>query len=172
MYTMLEEVGLLERRVMRKSDTEKVQDALSEVKKLDFSELKAKMMGPTEVFGENWDLPRYQFALRWYQRMLALVVVYGPPIAPVIKDIDELWHNHILNTEKYHEDCETLFGFYFHHVPCTPATPAEKLEEVMRDYRMTLDHFRQFFGDFAELKGHETFLDMSGCVTCHSSSRC
>ena len=33
------------------------------------------------------------------------------------KDIDIFWHTHILDTQKYMADCETLFGKYFHHFP-------------------------------------------------------
>lgn len=33
------------------------------------------------------------------------------------KSIDEFWHNHILHTKKYMQDCEKIFGFYLHHEP-------------------------------------------------------
>lgn len=31
--------------------------------------------------------------------------------------IDEFWHMHILDTQKYIEDCYKIFGKYFHHYP-------------------------------------------------------
>ena len=31
------------------------------------------------------------------------------------KIIDEVWHEHILFTKQYHEDCHLLFGTYLHH---------------------------------------------------------
>ncbi|QLH43881.1 MAG: hypothetical protein HWD59_15100 [Coxiellaceae bacterium] len=33
------------------------------------------------------------------------------------RDIDEIWHAHILHTQDYTEFCEKLFGFYLHHCP-------------------------------------------------------
>src|SRR4029077_17061635 len=33
------------------------------------------------------------------------------------KDVDEFWHTHILQTTKYHRDCESVFGKYLHHEP-------------------------------------------------------
>lgn len=39
---------------------------------------------------------------------------------PPAKDIDDFWHNHVLDTEKYHQDCEAIFGYYLHHHPTYP----------------------------------------------------
>jgi hypothetical protein len=30
---------------------------------------------------------------------------------------DEAWHAHILDTAKYAEDCDAVFGFFLHHFP-------------------------------------------------------
>ncbi len=35
-------------------------------------------------------------------------------------DVDEIWHEHILHTNKYALDCKKLFGKFLHHFP-TPA---------------------------------------------------
>ncbi|MFM6129989.1 MAG: hypothetical protein ACKPBV_14885 [Sphaerospermopsis kisseleviana] len=31
--------------------------------------------------------------------------------------LDDYWHNHILDTRKYAEDCDLIFGFFLHHYP-------------------------------------------------------
>ena len=36
---------------------------------------------------------------------------------PGAKDIDEFWHQHILDTKKYRDDCKKIFGEYFDHYP-------------------------------------------------------
>lgn len=36
------------------------------------------------------------------------------------KQIDEMWHEHILDTRKYSDDCQTVFGYYLHHTPANP----------------------------------------------------
>jgi hypothetical protein len=37
-------------------------------------------------------------------------------IAPT-KDVDKFWHGHILDTLKYAEDCQNVFGYFLHHFP-------------------------------------------------------
>ena len=32
-------------------------------------------------------------------------------------DVDEFWHQHILDTRKYRDDCENIFGHYMDHTP-------------------------------------------------------
>ncbi|GHB38210.1 hypothetical protein GCM10007094_29460 [Pseudovibrio japonicus] len=36
------------------------------------------------------------------------------------KAVGIVWHTHILFTEKYFEDCNTIFGRYLHHAPQVP----------------------------------------------------
>ncbi len=60
------------------------------------------------------------------------------------REIDEFWHNHILYTQKYMDDCQQIFGFYFHHIPTSPTENPQKL----------IDHFTQtkqlYFAEFQE----------------------
>src|SRR5437773_2173683 len=47
------------------------------------------------------------------------------------KDVDEFWHTHILQTIKYTEDCEAVFGKYLHHAPHVgEVTPADKEKRI------------------------------------------
>jgi hypothetical protein len=32
-------------------------------------------------------------------------------------EIDQVWHHHILDTHKYAQDCQWLFGYFVHHYP-------------------------------------------------------
>src|SRR5213083_1318629 len=38
-------------------------------------------------------------------------------ISPPNTQVDEFWHQHILDTRKYREDCAALFGHYIDHTP-------------------------------------------------------
>jgi len=52
-----------------------------------------------------------------YRRLLALYMLYpGEPIV-VNKILDDYWHQHILDTRKYADDCDALFGGLLHHDP-------------------------------------------------------
>ncbi len=71
---------------------------------------------------------------------------YG--MLPPSLEIDEFWHNHILDTRKYHIDSQAIFGEYFHHYPyfgidgrTTPAD-AEAAFEILQKL-----HYQEF-GDY------------------------
>jgi hypothetical protein len=38
-------------------------------------------------------------------------------ISPPNPEVDEFWHRHILDTRKYREDCQLVFGHYMDHAP-------------------------------------------------------
>ena len=67
---------------------------------------------------ENWLLEKVDRVEHEYRAFLQIIKNYGSSdtIAPT-KDIDIFWHYHILDTMKYIEDCNALFGFYLHHYP-------------------------------------------------------
>ncbi|HXO72509.1 MAG TPA: hypothetical protein VN838_26415 [Bradyrhizobium sp.] len=85
---------------------------------------------------ETWTRQRATSALRWYKRFLFLAYKYPNRRLAVLKDVDELWHLHILNTRQYFSDCEGLFGRYLHHTPLsdTEGTSSDLLEETSQLY--------------------------------------
>ncbi len=83
---------------------------------------------------QGWDVKRAKEAEKWYKRFLRLHKLY-PRVAIVpTLDIDEMWHNHILFTRKYHEDCQRIFGHYFHHSPSGDEAPNHEFAETMKLY--------------------------------------
>ena len=52
-----------------------------------------------------------------YKNFLFLYKKYPDKTFPPSEEIDEFWHNHILNTEQYIKDCDHIFGKYLHHDP-------------------------------------------------------
>lgn len=49
---------------------------------------------------------------------------------------DKVWHYHILDTQKYATDCETLFGEFMHHKPALEMTPdlQEKAQDTLGNW--------------------------------------
>jgi hypothetical protein len=41
-------------------------------------------------------------------------------IVPWYEELDNLWHEHILDTRKYEIDCRNIFGSIIHHNPNLP----------------------------------------------------
>jgi hypothetical protein len=82
---------------------------------LDLEPIKVKLMH--EESGEGWTLHRANAVEFEYRRFLFLMKKYpGEQTAPLV-DVDTFWHYHILDTMKYHADCNAVFGHYLHHFP-------------------------------------------------------
>ncbi len=52
-----------------------------------------------------------------YRGFLYLSLYYPDKELVPTTAIDEMWHTHILDTQKYMNDCDKIFGAYFHHIP-------------------------------------------------------
>ena len=84
---------------------------------------------------EAWDLSavsrRTQARMRWpysrrkavereYRRFLALIVLDPTQSYGMAGDVDELWHDHILDTQDYIGLCQRVVGALVHHIPANP----------------------------------------------------
>ncbi len=79
---------------------------------LDFSMIISKM-----VSHQGWSRKDAEEVSQLYRNFLFLSAKYSDKRLPPSGDIDEFWHNHILDTEKYAQDCDAIFGRFFHHYP-------------------------------------------------------
>lgn len=88
--------------------------AMSQVSKWDFSLTKQKLLEPAYA---GWSMERTEKAEIDYKRYLALTKALGG-FQPVPNgEIDRFWHEHILDTRRYFQDCHELFGGFLHHYP-------------------------------------------------------
>ena len=85
------------------------------IRYLDLSPVKAKMLHPETE--SDWTEEQFSAAEQEYKKFLTLHLYYPDAVLVPTKNIDEVWHNHILNTVKYQKDCQDLFGSYMHHDP-------------------------------------------------------
>ncbi len=66
---------------------------------------------------EGFTEERADRAITWYRMFLEFVAEHpGKHLAPP-GAADLAWHNHILDTRRYFDDCLDLFGGYLHHDP-------------------------------------------------------
>lgn len=65
---------------------------------------------------EGWALEYLDAQIAEYRIFLQAVRNGGGDLVPT-RAVDEVWHHHILDTQKYGEDCERLFGRFVHHYP-------------------------------------------------------
>lgn len=72
----------------------------------------------------QWPASRISAATRRYKLFLRSAVGRKDAVPMNHRDADEVWHLHILDSQKYARDCETIFGSYFHHIPGRPGGPS------------------------------------------------
>jgi len=65
----------------------------------------------------EWSMEKAKEIEKLYRYFLILVISYPDKNIVPTKEIDTFWHTHILDTEKYMEDCNNAFGYYVHHFP-------------------------------------------------------
>jgi hypothetical protein len=82
---------------------------------LDLDPIKVKLMHVES--GEGWSLEKANAVEQEYRRFLYLMKTYPTEQAAPLMDVDTFWHYHILDTQKYAVDCQSVFGFFLHHFP-------------------------------------------------------
>jgi hypothetical protein len=85
------------------------------VMELDLDPIKAKLMHVES--GEGWSLEKTNAVEEEYRRFLFLMKMYPNEDTAPLVDVDTFWHYHILDTMKYADDCNHLFGYFLHHYP-------------------------------------------------------
>jgi len=88
---------------------------MDDINKLDFTMIKRKLQDKEE--GQGWVESECNQAEEEYKKFLALKRTYPEKDIVPNKMVDLFWHQHILDTEKYAEDCDIIFGHFIHHYP-------------------------------------------------------
>lgn len=94
-----------------------VEVMLAAIQSLDLESVKVRIMDPK--LGEGWSRDYADSIEGAYKTYLSMLAKHPEDAEDIMlsKDVDEFWHTHILQTIKYHEDCEAVFGKYLHHQP-------------------------------------------------------
>jgi hypothetical protein len=92
-----------------------VAHTVAAIQALDLDPIKLKLMDPEE--GQGWSREYADRMEVAYKRYLTLLAKFPDETIAPTKDVDKFWHGHILDTMKYAEDCENMFGYFLHHFP-------------------------------------------------------
>ncbi|HUZ37259.1 MAG TPA: hypothetical protein VMV17_13105 [Streptosporangiaceae bacterium] len=102
-----------------------------------------------------------------YRCFLKLCVLHpGTTIVPT-RQLDHVWHTHMLDTAKYRADCDQMFGFFLDHFPYFGFRGQEDQRAWQEDFARTRRLFRQHFG--AEIGGQPA---ASACRSHGDGSAC
>lgn len=103
--------------MQKKLTTKPAHEVIAAIQALDLEPVKARVMD-TEL-GEGWTREYADSIEAAYRNYLTMLVKYQDHAEEILlsKDVDEFWHTHILQTMKYADDCERVFGGFLHHEP-------------------------------------------------------
>lgn len=79
--------------------------------------LDLSMIANNMILKLGWLPSEVKEACQLYKNFLFLKFKYPNETLAPSEDIDEFWHNHILDTQRYRQDCEKIFGRYLDHYP-------------------------------------------------------
>ncbi|TSJ35886.1 glycine-rich domain-containing protein-like [Mucilaginibacter corticis] len=77
---------------------------MSDINAIDFSMVKLKMQDKEE--GPGWTKVQCEYAEAEYKKFLTLKRTYPDKEIVPNRLVDLFWHQHILDTQKYAEDCQ------------------------------------------------------------------
>lgn len=121
-------------------------EVMAAIEALDLESVKQRIMDPE--LGEGWTREYAESIEAAYKRYLMMQVKYPDDAEDILlsKDVDEFWHTHILQTRKYFEDCQSMFGNYLHHNPHVGVITAEVQAERERQAERTRQLYELEFG--------------------------
>lgn len=85
----------------------------------------------------GWTLAKADTVEPHYKAYLFLLASQPGTLWVPSLQVDEMWHMHILDTQKYMADCAQLFGRYLHHFPYLGMKDAEDKAHLEALYRTT-----------------------------------
>ena len=130
---------------MNVRNSKPVEQVVAAIEALDLEPIKFKLMDADE--GPGWPREYVEKMAVSYKRFLTLLVTHPEtPIAPS-KDIDKFWHGHILDTMKYAEDCENIFGYFLHHFPYFGMRGEEDAAQLAKAGEAMSRLYEQEFGE-------------------------
>jgi len=135
------------------------------IQNLDFTKLKFKLSQSKE---SKLSIEVCDFAEIEYKKFLTLKLL-NPDTALVPNQlVDEFWHAHVLDTKRYHEDCQKVFGHYLHHYPYFGIFGDEDYSELENAFTKTKQLYEVWFGAYPE------YLNATRCKdhACHVKPSC
>ena len=97
-----------------------------------------------------WSRKKAEYYVQQYKNYLFLLKKYSSQYKhiPPSKDIDEIWHHHILDTKKYHEDCTMIFNHYLHHDPYFGLSGSKDEAKLFNSWETTQKLYLAEFGEY------------------------
>ena len=121
-------------------------EVIAGIQALDLESVKLRMMDAE--LGEGWTRHYADSIAVAYKTYLTMLVKYPDHAEDILlsEDVDEFWHTHILQTRKYMQDCQNVFGNYLHHEPHVGEVTAADIEKRTVQAEKTRRLYEREFG--------------------------
>ncbi len=131
----------------------------NKLQQLDLRAIAYQLMYSDE--SERWTVEQTNRAIHLYSMFLYLIYLYPNHQLVPTPEIDRVWHHHILDTMKYCQDCEMLFGRFIHHFPYFGKRGKVDRDNLHAACAETEKLFQQHFG--VNLAAGEELSRMTDC---------
>lgn len=105
-------------------------ELMEKIKQINLALIRDRM-----IIKHGWSEEKTDDAIAAYRKFLYLTQVFEESLSPT-SEIDEIWHEHILHTNKYAIDCHKTFGRFLDHFPTPVAWTQKKLCDGGGDCRI------------------------------------
>lgn len=96
---------------------------------------------------QGWNEKKTSRGIIRYIMFLILCHLYPNYTIVADEEVDEVWHTHILDTMKYAQDCQYLFGHFLHHFPYLGLRGEEDEKKLNSAFDNTQSLYSEHFGD-------------------------
>ncbi len=112
---------------------------------LDLEPILVKLMDQED--GPGWTLEHTRCVETEYRRFLLLCKLKPDQTIVPSKAVDAMWHNHILDTAKYREDCAQFCGGFLDHFPYLGMRGDDDRRAWQEAGRDTIALYESIFGE-------------------------
>lgn len=115
------------------------------IQELDLEPIIVKAMDAEEGYG--WTLNHALNIAEEYRKYLTLCLEFPNDAVVPARDIDDFWHLHILDTQKYQEDCQNIFGYFLHHFPYFGMRGEQDAQNLKTAWEASCQMYQKRFGN-------------------------
>jgi hypothetical protein len=141
---------------------------MDDINAVDFTMVKLKLQDKEEGYG--WSVALCNEAEIEYKKFLALKRTYPEKDIVPNKLTDQFWHQHILDTQKYAEDCDLIFGYFMHHFPYFGMKDEQDMQNLLDAFEETQQLHKLHFKE--QIAGEAPKCNAPKCRTACKPMKC
>ncbi len=138
------------------------------IRNLDMGPILWTLMNPEEGAAKtvDWNEPQTVRVIEEYRKFLTLSHEGDGKVTSPSKNVDVIWHTHVLDTAKYYTDMHKIFGHMVHHFPYLGVRGSADRQVLLDGYEDTKVRYRE---RFTEVAPEDVWGSAAHCGTSHCS---